>query len=153
MPTENSLPCPFCASHAGRIYTETEMDGNTPHKEYRYGCLNCCARGPNEMTQEHAKERWNMRREKFPEYANLTAEVTRLTAALEECGRSFADTQSDWIKSEKRVYALIAQVAALTAEQRNMCGKCDVVLVLTKQLAQARADVASADAGRGDEGE
>ena len=40
------------------------------------------------------------------------------------------------IAPQDRVYALIAQVAALTAE-----------------LDEARADVASADAGRGDEGE
>ena len=54
--------CPFCA------YWELTVEaiGRDGPTEFRVGCLNCGATGPNDVTPQRAMQMWNLRRTVHP---------------------------------------------------------------------------------------
>lgn len=52
-------PCPFCRNTNQRLLSWS-VD---KHMEHAVECLNCGARGPNELTVHRAWDMWNMRRQ------------------------------------------------------------------------------------------
>lgn len=53
-------PCPFCASTEIRYSSEAAKTGLA--ENHVYWCGNCGAFGPNDISQKHARDMWNLRR-------------------------------------------------------------------------------------------